>query len=357
MLPRSVRDGHSGILCDCGCDCGWLVHVHVLVPLRLLRAGVEHLDPGFGPVLGGDDAERAAAGTGRGLPAGQPVDSALRRVDGTGQPLAVAAVAHDPHAEGRLHVLEGARLLQVHGVPADLDKRVPAAVHVRAGHVGGPVPARVRRVPPAARVRDGNSGRVDVVVRSGARPVFCAGNRQRLLPAAARHQRRDQHLLVARQHRLAERHAAAGARVRSDHGALARVAVVLARERRPQRPVLLAVQPAVLRPWVAVARHLRVPLAHQLAGLAGVGAPLARAARLVVVHRPPAVGPGLLHGHHPLVVREGASQAAAAAAAAPLVVLLVHVMAGRTAARLVHIAGRAHNNTPHANTADYHSTK
>lgn len=261
---NKLRGHRNGPVLDLGDRRGadfWPGRLSLLLGRR--RAAVEHFDVGFGAVLGRHDAEVAAAGAGAAAArARHLVDAVGARVDRAGQALALRlVVARNLDPERRLHVIEGARRLQVHRVPPDLDERVLVIVHVGTRHVRSPVALRAGRTPPLAPVRHAHAGGIYVEVRRGGGPVVCSGHGQRLLRAGP-DQRRDQHGFVAGQHGLAKRHVSAAGGVLRHHGPLPVVAVVVAAVWLLQVPTGIAVQPAVLALRVGVRGGRGVPLAH-----------------------------------------------------------------------------------------------
>lgn len=267
-------------------------------------SNLKDLDIGLGALGGGDDTERGAISLGSIL-SGHLVDLVLSGVDGTRQSVTVGSLVTDdsntPVGQG---VSEGGGGLKVDGVPGDLDKGISVAVLVGSSNVGRPVTPGVVEGSPYTGGGGVDSGRVDVEVGSGSGPVVGIGDGEDG-GGSGPHLGGDQHGLVTWQNRLAERDLLA-ALVSGHKGAGSLVAAGLVGEGLLHLSVLVAEHASVHGQRVGVGGGLGVPLTHELAGGAGVGAVFAGLAGLVRRHGPSGVFSARVHRHKALVGGEGA---------------------------------------------------
>lgn len=229
---------------------------------------VKDLDADTRVACGSDDTPSGTVGVGLLLVA-HFVQAVLAWVDFACVTVTLAwVVTLQPNTIAWLCVGERTGALKVDRVPADLGEGVSAVVHVEAGNVWGPVTLCFVGGPPHTPVLGRDTRWVDIEVGGGAGPVVCAWNSQ-VVVAAAGHLGWNQHGLVTWEHRLAEGNLVASL-VDSLGGTLALDTVVAVGDRLAQLTVRVTVQATVLRTWVGVGGDIRVPLSHQVAGLAGV---------------------------------------------------------------------------------------
>lgn len=290
--------------------------VATTVSTGVTSINLEDLNIGLGALGGGDDTERGTVSLGSVL-GGHLIDLVLSGVDGARQTVTVGAlVTDDSHSPVGQHVSEGGSLLQVDGVPGNLDKGVAVLVLVGSSNIRRPVTPGVVESTPDTGGGGINSRGVDIEVGGSSGPVVGIGDGQ--------HGRRagsnlggNQHGLVTGKHSLAERDLLATL-VSSDKRAGTLVTAGLVGEGLLHLSVLVAEHSSVHGGRVGVGGGLGVPLAHKLTGRTGVRAVLSRSTGLVGRHGPSGVLTGSVDRHESLVGREGAL-------ATSLLVLVVRV--------------------------------
>lgn len=146
-----------------------------------------------------DNAEVSTTSASSGLQALDFAESVGARVDDARQPHA-GPVALNFQAEGRLHT--GVRV-GVDGVVAQFDVGVSRGILVGPDHIGRPVPDGLGAVAPDTRIGRAVSRRVDIVVGSRRVPVAWIRHSD---GRAAGDARWNNHCLVSRKNRLADRY-------------------------------------------------------------------------------------------------------------------------------------------------------
>lgn len=200
-----------------------------------------HDEVGLAALGDGDDAETTTAGT-VGSGSFHLVDPVVSRGDLAWKTIAASVRTLDSHAPIGHSVSERRGRFEIDGVPAKFDKGLSVVVRVGTGNVRAPVANITLVGSPDACLTSIDSRRIDVEMSRRLAPIVGTriSKNGRLIDLG-----RDQHGLVTRQHRLAERDDTAGL-VLDANVCLSRHAIWFVRERLRDLAIVVAVQSTVL---------------------------------------------------------------------------------------------------------------